>query len=733
MHPSDPRMSDWVLPTFTVGSTPDTAWPLAQFKDINNSRRIVFTLTSAQVQALTLRVGLTLAFASGRPNITVNAGQTYAWTSAFQSPSSQPDSRGITRGTWRGNNVIHAFDIPASRLRAGVNTIDISVISGETSTGFLSPSVTYDAIDLVPTTTLTSAPRVNSIAITPANSSVGPTGLKTFTATAYDQFGKPIPANINWSAARGAIENTGLYTAPATIGSDTITATVGAITANTTLNILASTPIIVRPATASSDIIYNNTTMLSVLATDDAGESKLTYTWSVTGAPPAPVAFSSNATNAAKNTVATFTKPGDYNFLVTISDGTSTANSPVKVAVRDGVARYQADSITSALLADSSGSNNTARLFGISNSYTFAQGVHGSALQLTGGNSGGYASLPTGIVSTLDDFTISAWVKPDAANNWARIFDFGSGPKVNMFLTARAGVAGNPLRFAITNSGSAGEQIINGPLLAIGVWTHVAITLSGNTATLYVNGNAYASNPNITLRPSSLGVTTNNFIGKSEYADPAFQGSIDDFRIYGKALSAADIHGLADITPPQVASSNFAWAIPSSITLTFNEDVFNSLDASDLTILNTTTGLQIPSSQFTFIKQGNPGVPTTATWTHIGPLPDGNYIATLPAGSVADPSGNALATDYTFTFFVLAGDANHDRSVDFNDLVPLAQNYNTSGKTYAQGDFTGDGVIDFNDLVLLAQNYNTILPAPAPLFSTTPISPKPRNRSLRLH
>ena len=44
--------------------------------------------------------------------------------------------------------------------------------------------------------------------------------------------------------------------------------------------------------------------------------------------------------------------------------------------------------------------------------------------------------------------------------------------------------------------------------------------------------------------------------------------------------------------------------------------------------------------------------------------------------------------------------------------MALAQNYNTRGKTFAQGDFTGDGSVDFNDLVVLAQHYNTSLAAP---------------------
>jgi autotransporter-associated beta strand protein len=63
--------------------------------------------------------------------------------------------------------------------------------------------------------------------------------------------------------------------------------------------------------------------------------------------------------------------------------------------------------------------------------------------------------------------------------------------------------------------------------------------------------------------------------------------------------------------------------------------------------------------------------------------------------------------------FTLLGDATLDGTVDFNDLVKLAQNYNTAGTTWSSGDFTYDGLTDFNDLVKLAQNYNTALPAAA--------------------
>jgi rhamnogalacturonan endolyase len=83
----------------------------------------------------------------------VNTGTPRAWKSALPESSNQPThSRGITRGTYRGNNDIFSFDIPQSALQSGTNTIDIRVESGKKSfEGFLSPNIVFDAIDLVTT------------------------------------------------------------------------------------------------------------------------------------------------------------------------------------------------------------------------------------------------------------------------------------------------------------------------------------------------------------------------------------------------------------------------------------------------------------------------------------------------------------------------------------------------------------------------------------------------------
>ncbi|MFT3879416.1 MAG: IPT/TIG domain-containing protein [Gemmatales bacterium] len=77
-------------------------------------------------------------------------------------------------------------------------------------------------------------------------------------------------------------------------------------------------PTVASPAAASSNPVTGFSVNLSVLGADDAGEPNLKYTWTSTG--PAAVTYSSNGNNASKNTTATFTQTGVYNFTVTIAD-----------------------------------------------------------------------------------------------------------------------------------------------------------------------------------------------------------------------------------------------------------------------------------------------------------------------------------------------------------------------------------------------------------------------------
>jgi hypothetical protein len=154
-----------------------------------------------------------------------------------------------------------------------------------------------------------------------------------------------------------------------------------------------------------------------------------------------------------------------------------------------------------------------------------------------------YVSLPGGIVSGLTSFSLSAWVKLSAVPAWCRIFDLGTGTNAYMFLTPNT--SSSTLRFSITTGGSGQEQRMEAPALPTGSWQHVAVTLAANAGTLYVNGGRVAQNASMTLNPASLGSTTQNWLGRSQFAgDPYLNGQIDNFRIYNRALSAAEVQTL---------------------------------------------------------------------------------------------------------------------------------------------------------------------------------------------
>ena len=78
--------------------------------------------------------------------------------------------------------------------------------------------------------------------------------------------------------------------------------------------------------------------------------------------------------------------------------------------------------------------------------------------------------------------------------------------------------------------------------MGIGAWHQVAVTLNSGAGILYVDGVAVGTNASLSINPSSLGGTTNNYLGRSQSAsNPYLDGSIDEFRIYNVGLSSAEI------------------------------------------------------------------------------------------------------------------------------------------------------------------------------------------------
>jgi hypothetical protein len=164
-------------------------------------------------------------------------------------------------------------------------------------------------------------------------------------------------------------------------------------------------------------------------------------------------------------------------------------------------------------------------------------------------------------------------------------------------------------------------------------------------------------------------------------------------------------------SPLRLERGMYRYDVDPAIELDLNADVSGTASNTDFVLRNTRTNQTIASADLrlnfdtwrdTIDVAYAPGGQAPAA------LPDGSYRLTLPAGTVSSARGVTLATDLTIDFSVLAGDANRDDAVNFDDLLRLASNYNTTGKTFSQGDFDYDADIDFDDLLILASRYNRV-------------------------
>jgi hypothetical protein len=181
--------------------------------------------------------------------------------------------------------------------------------------------------------------------------------------------------------------------------------------------------------------------------------------------------------------------------------------------------------------------------------------VQDGQLVLAGGSPGARAVLDgpgIGINTYTGGVSVEFWFTPAELSGWTRVFDFGgtSGNDGGHYWFYTPSGPGNS-RVALSTGGfpgwSAGEQIVNGPALTVGTTYHVICTFDpaggtgGNAAMkIYQDGVQVGANTAVTY-PWSGVHNTFAYLGSAVYpGDPELNGSIDEFRIYNKALTPAE-------------------------------------------------------------------------------------------------------------------------------------------------------------------------------------------------
>lgn len=287
---------------------------------------------------------------------------------------------------------------------------------------------------------------------------------------------------------------------------------------------------------------------------DGLPDGTLNTTWELVQSPEGAEVTIADA-NALRTHV-TVSLPGTYVFKLTASDGEMSAEDLVTVtvlpapALPEVIAYYKFNETGGITVSDSSGNDHHAF---VSGEAKWEAGKFGNAIHLPAGGSNAHVILPDGIVRRLGEMTIAAWVKVNVSSNGARIFDFGNGSNAYIYLSPQ--VSGSQMKFAITVNGSQAEEAVHAPALPAGEWKHVAVTLSGNTGILYVDGVEVGRNENMTLKPSDLWDTKNNYIGRSSQTSGSyFNGLIDEFKIFSRALSPDEIARLASLPYSDIES-----------------------------------------------------------------------------------------------------------------------------------------------------------------------------------
>jgi hypothetical protein len=206
-----------------------------------------------------------------------------------------------------------------------------------------------------------------------------------------------------------------------------------------------------------------------------------------------------------------------------------------RLTVNDGmVAYYNLDENTGTTVTDSSGFTNT----GTSTNMTWGT-TTGPGLFFANTSYGTFNGTSSRVALTVSQLpaanaaqSMSAWVKitalPGSASSIVALTGASSAMKL--------GLSSSQLR-VLRNDGTA---LVSTSAPSTGTWHHVAYTWDGTTNTLYVDGVAVTS----TTTHDSAAVTA-AFVGATSAAADFFNGSIDEVRIYDRALTATDVSALA--------------------------------------------------------------------------------------------------------------------------------------------------------------------------------------------
>jgi len=292
-----------------------------------------------------------------------------------------------------------------------------------------------------------------------------------------------------------------------------------------TVTPVSSEPSIIdySPASPVTDPVGSSRTF------DISIDQSVNVTWYINGT---PVQSNSDVTNSM------YTNSSAANGIWNVSAVTVNTNGSTMqtwlwiVTSSDFRAFWKFDENSGIMAFDSSSNDNDGTISGA----TWTSGKSGSALSFDGVND--YVSVGSdSSLNIVDAITIEAWVKT-TSNNEITVVGRGSSQSDHSFHFAVEN--GYPVFiFANGYSMTTGDLITGSKQVNDGIWHHIVGRFNGSTIEIYVDGE-YDSGILKTTKPfSNNDIPTNIGVlgGYSTY----FDGTIDEVKIYARALTASEI------------------------------------------------------------------------------------------------------------------------------------------------------------------------------------------------
>jgi large repetitive protein len=262
---------------------------------------------------------------------------------------------------------------------------------------------------------------------------------------------------------------------------------------------------------------------------------------------------------------------GTDSFTYKADDGQADSNVATVSIIVDGVGACGSDpSLVGCWLLDEGSGPvaydggavpaNDATLVG---SPTWMPGHSGGAISLNGTTQYGTTPDETSL-DIVNQITLAAWVKPEKYETQDLIKKAANGSvngyELSLSTTKPTDLPSSQKVFARFNQVTSGDtyRLNSTTMYPIdGTWIHAAVTYDGATMRLYINGVQESSlDTNIAIvandEPLSLGAQRTSGGSASRF----FQGTLDDVRVYNRALSVAEIQALVSGNHPPVANAD---------------------------------------------------------------------------------------------------------------------------------------------------------------------------------